>query len=117
MHTENPTHKQNPSANYHPKDVSRFTRWVHQLDEKDRLMASRRRKQKWLILLGTLFLFFILSFFWVPSVQLYHSDLEVLSTSDSMQVTGSEPIPFEIPTDSFEQQLKLRLHENLSQRK
>jgi hypothetical protein len=117
MSTENPTHKQNPISNYHPKDVSRFTRWVHQMDEKDRLMASPRRKQKWLILMGALFLFFILSFFWVPSVQLSHGDLDVLPTTDSMQVTGSVPIPFEIPADSFEQQLKLRLHENFSERK
>jgi len=54
MSTENPTHEQKPISNYHPKDVSRFTRWVHQMDEKDRLMASPRRKQKWLILMGAL---------------------------------------------------------------
>ena len=117
MSTENPTHKQNPSANYQPKDVSRFTRWVNRLDEKDRLLASPRRKQKWLILMGTLFLFFILSFLWVPSIQISHNDLELSHKADSMQIKGSKSIPFEIPTDSFEQQLKMRLHENFSQGK
>ena len=117
MKTVDPTHEKNSIANYHPKDVSRFTRWVNRLDEKDRLLASPRRKQKWLILMGTLFLFFILSFLWVPSIQVSHNDLELSNKTDSMQIKGSKSIPFEIPTDSFEQQLKMRLHENFSQGK
>lgn len=99
------------------KDVSRFTRWVVRLDEQDKQLGSSRRKQKWMILLCGMFLFFVLSFIWFPPVQIAHDKLKTPVATDSLPSETTVPLPFEIPADSFEQQLKMRLYENLSEKK
>ncbi len=42
------------------KDVSRFTRWVNRMDEKDKSLNPMKRKSKWVITI--ILLFFCLGF-------------------------------------------------------
>lgn len=95
------------------KDVSRFTRWIYQMDEKDKMLNPLKRKSKWTITIAILFLLFGLSFIWFPAVKLDSKSLEVPG-----QGTETEPqkqsgnTGFEMPVDSFEQQLKRKIYED-----
>jgi hypothetical protein len=96
------------------KDVSRFTRWVNRMDENDKTLLPRRRKMKWLIVLAVLFILFGLSFIWIPPIRLTHSDLNQNHPGQKVNPENNNtPLPFEIPLDSFEQQLKNRRYEKV----
>jgi len=96
-------------------DVSRFTRWVNQLDEKEAAMSPRHRKRKWLLTVFLLVVVFVLSFFWLPPVGIGHFNPEPLLPPDSIELQTVPGMPFSIPTDSFEKQLKMRMYENFSE--
>ena len=51
----------------HPKDVSRFTRWVNELDDKDKNLDPLKRKSKWILITAFLFALFAISFIWFPT--------------------------------------------------
>jgi len=99
------------------KDVSRFTRWVNQMDEKDKMLNPLKRKSKWAITIAVLFLLFGLSFIWFPAVKLDSKNIEVPD-----QGTATEPqkqsgnAGFEMPVDSFEQQLKIKINESIPEK-
>ncbi len=96
------------------KDVSHFTRWVNQLDEKDKKLNPLKRKSKWAITITILFLLFGLSFIWFPAVKLGSKSIEVTSKGTIIEPQKqSGNTGFEMPVDSFEQQLKRKIHEDL----
>lgn len=99
------------------KDVSRFTRWVNQMDEKDKTMAPAKRKSKWVTTIAVLFLLFGLSFIWFPAVKLDSKNIEVpgQGTGRELQEKSGYTV-FEMPVDSFEQQLKRKIDEELSEK-
>lgn len=98
------------------KDVSRFTRWINGLDEKDKLLRPPARKRKWIISLSVLFLLFVFSFIWFPPITVKHKNLgknpEEVNTTQNPAGANS----LEMPVDSFEQQLKQKFHEDTSEK-
>ena len=95
------------------QDVSRFTRWINGLDEKDTLLRPQARKRKWIISLSSLFLLFVFSFIWIPGVEVKHKNLtgknpKEVNTMQKPAGTNS----LEMPVDSFELQLKQKFHED-----
>jgi len=93
------------------KDVSRFTRWVNELDAKDRSLKPRARKGKWIATLSVLFTLFVLSFILFPSAEVKHKNLEGIRQETPVDAETNLPAPLEMPVDSFEQQLKQKIHE------
>ncbi|SHE35730.1 hypothetical protein SAMN05444274_101149 [Mariniphaga anaerophila] len=95
------------------KDVSRFTRWINGLDEKDRLLSPRGRKKKWVIFLCILFLLFVLSFTWFPRVTVEHQALpgKTPVRTDTVQFPSGTGI-MELPADSLEHPLKQKSNED-----
>jgi hypothetical protein len=98
-------------------NISRYTRWMNQMEEKERQMSSKKRKHKWLIILTGLFLLFVSSFFLFPGPGISHQPLTPLSetggpSADTLKKRMS--LTFDMPVDSFEQKLKKQLHEKLS---
>lgn len=97
-------------------DVSRYTRWVNEMDEKERRMSPEKRLYKWLIVLSVLFLLFIFSFFLFPGPRISYQPVNpipagTMSGTDSLKKGKS--MTFDMPVDSFEQYLKKELHEKL----
>jgi len=99
------------------KDVSRFTRWVNQMDEKDKKLNPVKRKSKWAITVAVLFLLFGLSFIWFPAVKLDSKNIEVPGQGTGREIQKqSGNTGFEMQVDSFEQQLKIKIHEDVSEK-
>ena len=95
------------------KDVSRFTRWVNELDAKDQTLKPGARKGKWIATLSVLFALFVLSFILFPSVKVGHKNLnETQQKETTVDTETNLPAPLEMPVDSFEQQLKQKIHED-----
>ena len=111
----------NTNKNNNPRaflDVSRFTRWVNRLDEKDKSLKPARRRRKWILTIVLLFLLFGLSFIWFPSIRLEQKPPASPVTGESpkkIQSPGHSAL--ELPADSFEQTLKQKIHEDLSEKK
>ncbi len=96
------------------KDVSRFTRWVNGLDEKDKSLCPQVRARKWIIFISILFLLFVLSFIWFPGARVEHKNLTGKNPKELIEAqkpTGANAL--KMPVDSFEQQLKQKIHENI----
>ena len=99
------------------KDVSRYTRWINSLDEKDKELTPGKRKIKWTVVLVVLVTIFIVSIVFFPSVQLTHKNLSVPPQEPLVRPgKDKEGQGFEMPVDSFEQQLKNSIHENLPEK-
>ena len=98
------------------QDVSRFTRWINGLDEKDTLLRPQARKRKWIISLFILFLLFVLSFIWFPPVKVKHKNPGKNPEEVNTAQNPTRANAFEIPVDSFEQQLKQKFHEDSSEK-
>ena len=95
------------------KDVSRYTRWINRLDEMDETLSPVKRRTKWLLFLGSLFLFFALSFILFPGTKFNHEKLNTPALSAEQPIQKKSVIsPFEMPTDSFENLLKRRVYED-----
>lgn len=96
-------------------DVSRFTRWVNQLDEKDKTLDSLKRKKKWVLTLAVLFFLFALSFVLFPPVKLNKekiAPLQKTEISGKAKNEGTAIESFDLPVDSFENHLKRKIHEH-----
>ena len=96
-------------------DVSRFTRWVNQLDEKDKALDSFKRKKKWGLTLVVFFFLFALSFILFLPVKLDKekiAPLQKAKTIGKVKSEGTDIKSFDLPIDSFENQLKRRIHEH-----
>lgn len=97
------------------RDDSRFTRWVQELDEKDRSLSPMVRKSKWLLILAVIFCLFVISFIWMPEVRVNTGLAEspMLKTDSSNNAVTST---FEISVDSFENRLKQQFNEKLPEK-
>lgn len=99
------------------KDVSRFTRWVNELDTKDQSLTPRRRKRKWILLTGGIFILFVLSFLLFPSA---NPGSSIISSPEAgIEKQSKEPATqsaFDLRVDSFENHLKSVINEELSEK-
>ena len=99
------------------KDVSRYTRWINRMDEMDQDLSPVKRKTKWLLFLGSLFLFFVLSFILFPAGKFNHNKLSNPGFSAEQAPHHRSAVsPLEWPTDSFENLLKSQIHENVPEK-
>lgn len=102
----------------HPKDHSHFTRWVNGLDEKDKSLDPLIRKSKWILITVALFTLFGISFIWFPVSKVKPQAIETPLAGPVINA----PAPagrsaFEMPVDSFENQLKHYINETISEKK
>ncbi len=103
-------------------DVSRFTRLINNIDQKDKDMNPEKRKRKWFFVLAGLFLLYLVSFLF-PAPKLSRGSIGPVQTSvpsDSvLDKTGKnqKSMTFEMPVDSFENILKKQIHEKLPEKK
>lgn len=107
--------KENTTQNF--KDHSRFTRWVNDLDTKDKSLTTRKRKRKWTLITGGIFILFLLSFLLFPSVNPGSSQMSLPTTGKENNI--KEPAPqsaFDLSVDSFENHLKSIIHEEISEK-
>ncbi len=99
------------------KDVSRFTRWVNDLDVKDKSLTTRKRKRKWTLITGGIFILFILSFLLFPLANQETSQLPSPATKTGNHLNEpSVQSAFDLPVDSFENHLKSIIYEELSEK-
>lgn len=101
------------------KDVSRFTRMINNLDQKDLALNPEKRKRKWIFVLAGLFLLYLMSFLF-PTPKLSHGSIQTTVVADTVSdktLKNQEPLTFEMPVDSFENVLKKHLHEELPEKK
>lgn len=99
------------------KDHSRFNRWINNLDEKDKSLTPLVRKSKWVLILVAVFVLFGLSFIVAPVAKINSESVETPATVSESTLTQS-PVQsaFELPVDSFENQLKLIIHEGIPEK-
>jgi len=110
--TKNKQHSTGPL-----KDVSRFNRWVNELDAKDQSLNYRARKGKWIATLSVLFTLFVLSFILFPSAEVKHEKMQGIWQEETpVSIETTVPAPLEMPVDSFEQQIKQKIHEDLPEK-
>ncbi len=95
-----------------------FDTWLRRADEKDKALTCKMRKGKWILILIGFFLLFASSFVLLPMVHVIGHQLEspVKNTDQERKIESSNST-FEMPVDSFENQIKKNLHENLSKKK
>jgi|GEM_PF-494560 len=106
------------------KDVSRFTRFISLMDDNDRQLDPKKRKLKWTVVLSGIFLIYLSSFL-LPPPELSHPKLEPREPSlEETSPLSAAPdsslqksLTFEMPVDSFENLLKLRIHEGKLKKK
>lgn len=103
-------------------DVSRFTRMLSHLDDKDRGLEPERRKRKWIIILSALAVLFLLSFlFPFPDLKYQKIETGVPPLQDDRTAIPEEEqtgqAGFEMPVDSFETILKQHIHESIPEEK
>ena len=102
----------------HPKDVSRFTRWVNDLDDKDKNLDPLKRKSKWILITAFLFALFAISFIWFPTGKVKPQKVEAPIAGPVIDApTNAGHSAFELPVDSFENQLKHYIDEGISDKK
>ena len=97
-------------------NISRYTRWLNEMEEKEQMMSPEKRLHKWVILMSVLFLLFVASFFLFPAPKISHQWVNPLPEPglqgiDSLKKERS--LTFDMPVDSFEQYLKKEIHEKL----
>ena len=97
-------------------DISRYTRWLNEIEEKERRMSPEKRLHKWVILISVLFLLFVASFFLFPVPKISYQSVNPLPDPGMPGVDTlkkEQSMTFDMPVDSFEQYLKKELHEKL----
>ncbi|AHW62135.1 hypothetical protein SAMN05444285_105107 [Draconibacterium orientale] len=95
-----------------PKDISRFTRWVNELDDKDKTLDPLKRKSKWILITAFLFALFAISFIWFPTGKVKPQKVEAPQAGPVIEApTNAGHSAFELPVDSFENQLKSYINE------
>ena len=100
------------------KDDSRFIRWVNDMDEKDKTLSIRRRRQKWIIITGGIFVLFVLSFLLFPAANPDNSKISNPNIkAENQSVEPAAQSAFDLPVDSFENHVKSIVHEELSEKK
>lgn len=106
----------NKSKVHHLTDVSRFNRWVNNLDEKDKSLSPKIRKGKWVLIIAGIFFLFGLSFIWFPIANLQsrvpNSPIQQQETQNNPSIQSA----FELPVDSFENHLKTIIDEKIPEK-
>ena len=96
--------------------IKKYTKdLLEKADHQDKGLSQQKRKIKWMVILGTLFILYVLSFL-RPHSSLQHRLMKTLRentvidslSNDSIQLPQS---PFAMPVDSFEQLLNQQIHE------
>ena len=109
-------HKQNFNSEK-SKDVSRFNRWLKDLDEKDKSLNTGVRKRKWILILSGIFILFVLSFILFPASSVSPEKMDSpFSKNEEPNNETSPRSAFELPVDSFENQLKRKLYEDVPEK-
>ena len=109
--------KNKNTTNMQFKDVSKFNRWVRELDEKDKSLNPLARKSKWVLTIVGLFILFGLSFIWFPMANISSEELKSpVRDNEIMTQIQLDRQSFELPVDSFEQQLKRKIDEGISKK-
>ena len=99
------------------KDHSRFNRWVSNLDEKDKSLTPLVRKSKWVLIMVAVFVLFRLSFIVAPVAKINSESVEAPGdVSESTLTQLPVQSAFELPVDSFENQLKHIIHEGIPEK-
>ena len=104
------------------EDVSRITRLVNQLDRRDLALDPVKRKRKWLVVLCTLFILFLLSFL-LPWPRLTYQSIGsggIFPPVDSgigQKPKETQSPGFEMPVDSFENLLKRHIDASIPETK
>lgn len=122
MNTQN--QKNDPSRPQAPRfeDVSRLTRLVNQLDSRDLALDPVKRKRKWLVVLSTLFVLFLLSFL-LPWPRLTYEPIgsggmfSPVDSGISQKPEEARSSGFEMPVDSFENLLKRHIDASIPEKK
>lgn len=100
------------------KDHSHFTRWVNGLDEKDKSLDPLKRKSKWILITAFLFALFAISFIWFPAGKVRSQKMEIPSAGPLPNPSAAgQRSAFELPVDSFEQQLKTYIDAKRTEKK
>lgn len=100
------------------ENPGRIARMIKKLDSRDGGLDPAKRRRKWILVVSVLFLLYLSSFL-LPTPELSHPKLEPREPSlgeDSPFSAAPDSslqksVTFEMPVDSFENLLKLRIHE------
>jgi len=118
MNTEN---KDSKSLVTRISEAIRFQEWVDRMDQEDKALDPKRRKRKWMIILGASFLIYLLSFFFFPKPAITHEPIQPVSEGSNAEgaktLKRKKSLSFEMPVDSFENALKQEIHEKLPEKK
>ncbi len=90
-------------------------KWLQKVDESDQQLSQYTRKIKWIGILGTLFILYVLSFMVGREKPSFSVSCLPLPTAirDSTELDSLlHKKSFTLPTDSFEQLLNQHIHEN-----
>lgn len=99
------------------KDHSLFTRWVNNLDDNDKSLTPPVRRRKWGFIVGFVLIIFVLSFIMFPKASITSEKLESSENNSVAQHDNTTTqSAFGLPVDSFENHLKLFLHERISKK-
>ncbi|MBS2210713.1 hypothetical protein KEM09_04830 [Carboxylicivirga mesophila] len=88
---------------------------LQRADEQDKGLSQQKRKIKWMVILGILFMFYVLSFM-QSHLSLNHHLMKAPSGEPVADSLGNDSTqrpqsPFALPVDSFEQLLNQQIHE------
>ncbi|MDX9881876.1 MAG: hypothetical protein RBS73_07395 [Prolixibacteraceae bacterium] len=101
-------------------EAIRFQEWVDRMDQKDKTLDPAKRRKKWMLILGALFLVYLLSFFVFPKPAITHEPIQPVSegnTEGAKTLKRKKSLSFEMPVDSFENALKQEIHESIPEKK
>jgi hypothetical protein len=92
-----------------------FNKLEEQVNQQDRGLSQQKRKIKWIMILASLFILYVLSFVQTP-LSLHHHELSIGTSKMSRDTIVSDstrqpPSLFALPVDSFEQLLNQHIHE------
>ncbi len=101
-------------------ETIRFHQWIDRMDQKDKKLDPAKRKKKWGLILGTLFLLYLSSFVVFPKPKLIHESIPMvneINTKKREAPSSKKSLSFEMPVDSFENALKKHIHESIPEKK
>ena len=102
------------------REAIRFYEWIDRLDKKDQKLDPAKRKKKWMLILGTTFFLYLLSFFVFPKPAITHEPIQSVSEGNpelEKNLKRKKSLSFEMPVDSFENALKQEIHESIPEKK
>jgi len=101
-------------------ETIRFHQWIDRMDQKDKSLDPAKRRQKWTIILCLSFLVYLLSFVIFPKPVIIHESIQPVSEGNpdpNKALKSRKPLSFEMPVDSFENELKKQIHESIPEKK